>query len=158
MLESQYGKDLFVGQRGRALLENLEQEVLDGMLEERLVAQEARRLRIQISDEMVQQELQKIAIEVYGTWENFQAQLREDGVSKEDLQNHIRNLLLYKGVKAAKGPPGSSPGIFFNAWLIQAKQKAKVVIYDSGDSPRSQVLEGDGFSPKDRGPRKGLRN
>lgn len=137
MLERQYGRDLFAGQQGWVLLKNLEQEVLDGMLEERLVAQETRRLGIQISDEMVQHEVQKIAKEIYGTWENFQAKIREDGVSKEDLQNHIRNLLLYKAVKAAKARPGSSPDISFNAWLIQAKQKAKVAIYYSGDSARS---------------------
>jgi hypothetical protein len=137
MLERQYGRDLFAGQQGWVLLKNLEQEVLDGMLEERLVAQETCRLGIQISDEMVQHELQKIAKEIYGTWENFQAKIPEDGVSKKDLQNHIRNLLLYKAVKAAKARPGSSPEISFNAWLIQAKQKAKVAIYNSGDSPRS---------------------
>lgn len=67
MLERQYGRDLFAGQRGRALLENLEQEVLDGMLEERVVFQEARKLKIQISDETVQQELQKISKEIYGS-------------------------------------------------------------------------------------------
>jgi hypothetical protein len=144
MLERQYGRDLFAGQQGRVLLKNLEQEVLDGMLEERLVAQEARRLNIQINDNLVQQELQKISKETYGTWENFQAQLREDEVSKEDLQNHIRNLLLYKAVKAAKDRPGSGPDISFNAWLIQAKQKAKVAIYNSGDSPigLSSSMEG----------------
>ncbi len=144
MLERQYGRDLFTGQRGVVLLENLEQEVLDGMLEERLVAQEARKLGIQISDEMVQQELQKIAKEIYGTWENFQTQVREDGVSKEDLQSYIRNLLLYRAVKAAKAPPGSSPDIFFNAWLIQAKQKAEVAIYDSGSSAASSSALGGG--------------
>lgn len=137
MLERQYGRDLFSGQRGQVLLQNLEQEVFDGMLEERLVAQEARRLGIQINDEMVQRELQKIAQEIYGTWENFQEQLRVDGVSKKDLQNHIHNLLLYKAVKAAKAQPGSNPDISFNAWLIRAKQNAEVAIYNSGDSIRS---------------------
>lgn len=144
ILEQQYGKDLFVGQQGPVLLENLEQEVLDGMLEERLVAQEARRLGIQISDKMVQQELQKIAQEIYGTWKNFQAEVRGDGVSKQDLQNHIRNLLLYKAVKAAKAQPGSNPDISFNLWLIRAKQNAEVAIYNSGDSigSLSSSLEG----------------
>jgi hypothetical protein len=83
---------------------------------------------------MVQQELQKIAQEIYGTWEDLQEQLRGDGVSQEDLQNQIHNLLLYRAVKAAKAQPGSNPDICFNAWLIQAKQKAEVVIYVSGDS------------------------
>ena len=137
MVERQYGRDFFAGERGRMLLEILAQEVLDRMLEERLVAQEARRLGIQISDGTAQKELQKIAKEIYGTWENFQARLREDGVSKEDLQDHIRNLLLYKAVRAAKTPPASNPDISFNAWLIQAKQRAEVAIYDSGNSTGS---------------------
>jgi hypothetical protein len=148
-LERQYGRDLFGGQQGPALLENLEQEVLGGMLEERLVAQEARRLKIQISDDMVQQELQKIGKEIYGTWENFQARLREDGVSKEDLQNHIRSLLLYKAVRAAKAPPGSNPDISFNAWLIQAKQKAELAIYYSGDGAGSSSVLGGGCCSPD---------
>lgn len=147
MLERQHGRDLFAGQQGRVLLANLEQEVLDGMLEERLVAQEARSLKIQISDAIVQEELQKISKEIYGDWEKFQARLREEGVSKEDLQNHIRNLLLYKGVKAAKAPAGSNPDISFNAWLIQAKQKAELAIYYSGDRAGSSSASGGCCSP-----------
>ena len=149
MLERQYGRELFAGQRGRALLENLEQEVLDGMLEERLVSQEARRLKIQISDEMTEQELQKISKEIYGNWEKFQARLKEEGVSKEDTENHIRTLLLYKAVKAAKAPPGSNPDISFNAWLIQAKQKAELAIYYSGDSAISSSALGGGCCSPD---------
>ena len=148
ILERQYGRDLFAGQRGRALLENLEQEVLDGMLEERLVSQEARRLKIQISDEMVQQELQKISKEIYGNWEKFQARLREEGVSKEDLPNHIRSLLLYKTVRAVKAPPGLNPDVSFNAWLTQAKQNAVLAIYFSGDgTTSSSTLLGECCSP-----------
>ena len=142
MLERQYGKDLFAGQRGQALLANLEQEVLDGMVEERLVAQEARRLKIQISDEMVEEELQKIGRKIYGDWEKFQARLREEEVSKEVLQNHIRSLLLYKEVKTAKAPAGSNPDISFNAWLIQAKQKAELVIYETGNRGSGASLQG----------------
>ena len=144
MLERQYGKDLFAGQQGRVLLANLEQEVLDGMLEERLVSQEARRLKIQISDAMVQEELQKISKEIYGDWEKFQARLREEGVSKEDLQTHIRSLLLYKAVKASKAPSGSDPGGAFKAWLIQAKQKSELAIYYSGDGTSSSSALGGG--------------
>jgi hypothetical protein len=137
MLQRQYGRDLFAGQQGGELLKNLEQEVLDGMLEERLVAQEARRLNIQINDNLVQQELQKISQETYGTWENFQKQFREGGLSKEHLKNHIRNLLLYKALKAAKARPGVNPDISYDVWLIQAKQKAKITIYSFGDSRQS---------------------
>jgi len=133
MVERQYGKDIFTGERGRVLLANLKYQVLEEMMEERLVAQEAQRLGIQISNQAVQQEIQRVSKEIYGTWENFQARLREDGVSKEELQNHIRNLLLYKALKIAKTPAGANQDVSFNAWLIQAKQKAEVAIYEAGD-------------------------
>jgi len=144
MLERQNGRNIFAGEQGRALLGNLEQQVLDGMVEEKLVAQEARRLKIQISGEMVEEELQKIGRQIYGDWDKFQVRLREDGVSKDELQNHIRSLLLYKAVKAAKAPAGSNPDISFNAWLIQAKQKAELAIYYSGDSATSSSALGGG--------------
>ncbi len=71
MVERQYGKELFAGDRGRALLAELERDVLEKMVEERLVAQEARRLKITVGDERVQQELQTIA----------QGDIREPGKS-----------------------------------------------------------------------------
>ena len=137
MLERQNGRNIFAGEQGRALLGNLEQEVLDGMVEEKLVAQEARRLKIQITGEMVQQELQKMGKEIYGSWEKFQARLREDGVAEEELQEHIGNLLLYKAVRAAKSSPGLNPEASFNAWLTQARQNAELPIYYSGDGGTS---------------------
>lgn len=113
---------------------------------ERLVAQEARRLGIQVSEDMVQQELRRISREIYGTQENFQARLREEGVSTEDLQNHFRNQLLYEAVKTAKSLPGSDPDMDFNTWLVQAKQKAEIAIYDSpdltGDAPSGSCCRG----------------
>ena len=106
MVERQYGKELFAGERGRALLAELERDVLEKMVEERLVAQEARRLKITVGDERVRQELQTIGREIYGTWEKFQASLREDGISPEYLAAHVRNLLLFREVNKAKAPPG----------------------------------------------------
>jgi len=132
-MEQQYGRDLFSGENGRTLLGNLEQRVLDGLLEERLVAQEARRLGIQISNEEVEKEVQRITQEVYGTRENFLAKLRERKVTQDELHNSLRNYLLYKGVKAAKALPGSDPEAYFNAWLMQAKQNAELAIYDFGE-------------------------
>jgi len=126
ILEKQYGNDLFAGERGRAILTDMQKNVLDRMLDERLVAQEARRMKIKVGDERVRQELQKIAGEIYGNWENFQASLREDGVSQEYLMNHVRNLLLSQEVKKAKAPPGVDPDEYFGAWLNQARREAKV--------------------------------
>jgi len=140
ILERQYGKDLFAGNRGRALLINLENQVLEGMMEEKLVAQEAKKLGIQISDEQVRQELEQVTREIFGTWENFQARLREDGMSREDLQNNLRHMLLLEAIKRAKIQKGSDPETSFNAWLLQARRSAQVVVYYSGNDKRSASL------------------
>ena len=131
IVERQHGKDIFSGERGRALLANLKEEVLNGMLEEKLMYQEARKLGIQITDEQLKERLDRITQEVFGTWEKFQARLQEEGMSKEDLQNNLRSLLILEALKKAKAQQGADPDVSFSAWLIQAKQKAELVIYDS---------------------------
>ena len=131
IVERQHGKDIFAGERGRALLANLREEVLNGMLEERLMYQEARKLGVQVTDEQVEEKLDRITKEVFGTRENFQAKLQEDGISKDDLQNNLRSLLILEALKKAKAQQGADPDVTFSAWLIQAKQKAELVVYDS---------------------------
>lgn len=136
IVERQHGKEIFAGERGRALWANLENEVLDGMLEEKLVNQEGRKLGIQITDGQVKQKVDFITKEVFGTWEKFQARLQEDGMSKEDLQENIRNLLLLEAIKKVKAQEGADPDESLNAWLVQARQKAKVKVYHSGNLTR----------------------
>lgn len=129
MLEKEYGKGLFVGEQGRALLGRLEGDVLEQMVEERLVAREAKRLQIKVGDDLVQQEIrriEKIGREIYGNDDNFQASLREDGISPEYLMKQVRNLLLLQEVKKAKAPPQSDPDAYFADWLTRDRQIAKV--------------------------------
>ena len=137
ILERQYGNDLFTGDRGRALFVNLKNKVLNDMLEERLVSQEAHKLGIQVTEEKVKQKVDQITKEIFGTWENFQTRLQEEGMSKEDLQKNIRYLLLLEALKEAKAPEGGNPDGSFSAWLIQARQKAEVTVYNSENLPGS---------------------
>lgn len=146
-VERQYGKSAFSGERGEALLAMLGQEVLEDMLEERLVAQEARRLKIEIREERVAEEVRRISKEMYGDWEKFQHRLREDGISLEDLQKHIRNLLLYNALREAKTPAGADPEGFFKAWLIQAKQKADLVMSEPANRGRAASFSGGSCCP-----------
>ena len=60
MLEKEYGKGLFAGEQGRVLLGRLERDVLEKMVDERLVAQEASRMKIRVGDDRVRQEMQRI--------------------------------------------------------------------------------------------------
>ena len=126
MLEKEYGNGLFAGDQGRVLLGRLERDVLEKMVDERLVAQEASRMKIRVGDDRVRQEMQRIGREIYGNWENFQASLKEDGISQEYLMNHVRNLLLRQEVKKAKSPPETDPDTYFVAWLEQDRRSAKV--------------------------------
>ncbi len=128
MVEREYGKDIFAGERGMSLLADLERQVLGKMVEERLVVQEARRLKIVVSHERVRQELQTIGREIYGTWENFQASLKEEGISPEYMASHVRNLLLFREVSKAKAPSGMNPDQYAALWLVQARQNADVTL------------------------------
>lgn len=140
MMEKEYGKDLFTGERGKAYLGELERDVLERMVSERLIAQEARRLNITVGEERVQEEIRKIGSEIYGTWDNFQTSLREDGISADYLSAHVRNLLLRQEVKKAKAPAGADPDEYFSAWMAQNRQGAKVTF--SGSLGISQVSAG----------------
>lgn len=128
MMEKEYGRELFAGERGRAYLRDLEREILERMISERLVAQEAQRLNIKVGDDRVKQKMQEIGKEIYGNWENFQASLREDGISEEYLSAHVRNLILRQEVKKAKAPAGVDSDQYFGAWLAQDRRGAKITL------------------------------
>jgi hypothetical protein len=124
MLERQYGKELFTGDRGGALLAELERDVLEKMVRERLVVQEADRLKVTVGDERIRQELETIAGEIYGTWDKFQTSLKEDGISPAYIAAHVRNLLLFREVNKARTGDGSDQN--GAGWLVQARQSAEV--------------------------------
>jgi len=140
ILEKEYGKELFSGKRGKALLADMERDVLERMVAERLVAQEARRMNVTISDERVLQEMQNIGREIYGNWENFQASMREDGISQEYLSAHVRNVILSQEIKKAKTPVGVDPDEYFGIWLIQDRRNAKVTFNKSIGSVQVSAL------------------
>lgn len=143
MMEKEYGKELFVGERGRANQRDLERDILERMISERLVAQEARRMNIKITDDKVLQEMQTIGREIYGNWENFQASLRGDAISEDYLSAHVRNLLLRQEVKKAKAPAGVDPDEVFGAWLSQDRRSANITFNSSvGPSPVASQRQG----------------
>lgn len=144
MLEKEYGKGLFAGEQGRALLVRLECDVLEKMVDERLVAREASRMKIQMGDDQVRQEMQKIGQEIYGNWESCQASLREDGISQEYLTNHVRNLLLRQGLGKAKFPSETDPDAYFVAWLEQERRSAKVT-FNQTITPLQASAQGRGL-------------
>lgn len=134
ILERQYGTDIFTGKDGKARLLALQKELLDRMVEERLIAQEAKRLNIIITSEQVERQLRSIAGEIYGSLENFHKSLTEDGMSEEGLKNHIRTMLTAQAVikvKSASIDKGIQPELSLAAWLAQSKKMAKVVVFDS---------------------------
>jgi hypothetical protein len=131
ILEKEYGRELFTGEEGLALLADMESDLLEKMVEERLVAQEANRMKITVTDEQVSGELKKIGIEIYGSLENFQASSSEEGISPEYLANHIRNLLLLREVNKAKNPSGKNPEQDASPWLVQARKEARITVYEN---------------------------
>ena len=131
ILERQNGSSLFAGERGKVLFENLRAQVLEEMVEEKLVDQEARKLGIQVTEMSIQQEIQRIAREIYGSQENFQKWIEEMGFHEEELKARVRNHLREQAVKRAKSPRGEDPEAAFEAWLVQARQGALIEVSDA---------------------------
>jgi hypothetical protein len=129
MIEKQYGKGIFGGEEGKNLLTELEADVLERMIQERLVSQEAKRLDLAVTAAQVRREIEAIVKEVYGSQENFQASLEEEGISPEYLFAHIHSLLLRKEVDKAKLATAMASGTPFGFWLASARQEAKVILY-----------------------------
>jgi hypothetical protein len=149
MLQKEYGKELFAGEQGKLILADLEHDVMEKLVGERLVAQEASRMKIRVGDDRVRQEMQRIGREVYGNWENCQASLSEDGISQEYMMNHVRNLLLRQEVAKAKAPPEGDPDVCFGVWLNRERQNAKVTFDKTfrgvqASSPRGRTCCGSG--------------
>jgi hypothetical protein len=168
MLERQYGKGLYSGEEGKGILAELEADVLERMIQERLVGQEGKRLNICITDAQVRQEIEAVGKEVYGSPENFLASLKEEGISPEYLFGHIGNLLLRKEVDKAKLATAVSGGEPVGYWLAQARQEAKVDIYKTAGFSRAGgaasccgsggAAGGTGSEASQKGPAPDLKN
>ncbi|HSR13442.1 MAG TPA: SurA N-terminal domain-containing protein [Thermodesulfobacteriota bacterium] len=130
VVEAQHGKEIFSGQRGGTLLAELGREVLNGMIEEKLMCREAGRLGIQVTDSQVDERVDRIARQVFGSRDLFNKKLAREGMSEEELRKHIRTSLVAEALKRAKSEPGSDPEASFNAWMLQAKQNAELAVYD----------------------------
>ncbi|MDA8124206.1 MAG: SurA N-terminal domain-containing protein [Deltaproteobacteria bacterium] len=126
MVERQYGKGLWGGEDGKGLLAELEADVLEKMIQDRLVRQEAKRLNLSVSDEQVKAAINAIGREVYGSEESFQASLKEEGISPGYLFGHIRSRLLRQEVEKAKLDEAVNSGAPLGFWLVRARQEAQI--------------------------------
>lgn len=141
-MESQYGEGVFKGEKGQLLLTNLEQKILAEILEEKLIAQEAKKLGIQISEEHVQRELEGITRKISGNLAKLDAELEWDKKFKKSLQNYVRNLLILNALSSAKTDPHDPSPDNFLSWLVEAKRKARVEIYGGKDLASSLFSRG----------------
>ncbi len=145
IIERQYGGDFFSGTAGRERLSSLRRDVMERMLEERLVVQEAQRLGIRISDEAAEKEIRRIGGEVYGSPEDMKKMLAEDGLSLENIRNHFRNNMTFQALAAIKASGAASEEkgqALFNDWLNRAKKAANVTVYESYASAAAGPQQG----------------
>lgn len=140
-LGRQYGKEIFKGEEGCLLVADLEKKVLGEMVEEKLIAQEARRLGISVEEEEVQREIEAMGKKVSGSVEMFQSELKNDKYFMKNLQNYVRHLLILNALNLAKASSGASVQENLTSWLRQAKQKAQIEIYGWKDFPEGQLFK-----------------
>ena len=71
-------------------LEEIRRNMLDVLINERLAAQEISRLKISVSDEEVDETIDRVMRENHLTQETLEAELRKEGKTVEDLRKQIK--------------------------------------------------------------------
>lgn len=118
---------------------SLERAILNNMVEEKLIAQEAKRFGINISNEMVDNELGRAIMEVHSSREMFLKSLAEEGLTEDNLRDEIRTTLTIEALMKAAHISDNrelQPQTYYDAWLAQVKKSAQLVMYDY---PRAQA-------------------
>jgi len=116
IIDAQYGEGFFQSKEGE-----LKRLVLERMIEECLIRQEAKRLGLTISDEEVKREMRNLKA--------LSPTVHAD-IDRDVLEGEIRNLLLKKVVKESK----DSAGVDFVLWLNERKKRSTVKFLE--DFPR----------------------
>lgn len=148
IIEGMRGRGIFSGEDGQRLLRSLEKQVLEEAVEERLIAGQARRLNIQVSDEEVRREMEKIGREVYGDPGLFEEGLRRDGISREYLARRLRHALYADRLAAAKAAAGEAPAAWATNWLAEASRPLR----QGGCCPPAGPQQGAGCSRQEGSP------
>lgn len=89
--ESYLGTDVFAGESGEQLKENLQENILDSMIEQEVLKQEAEKRGFEVTDEEIQAEFDTTK-EYYG--DSFESALEEAGFTEETYKEEIRTSLL----------------------------------------------------------------
>ncbi len=128
--EARYGQSLFQGEAGKGNLTRLKTEILDEMINEKILLQEARRAGYTPAPE---EEIEKQVEAIKKKYDVSDADLKKMmGGGIEDLKVELRkewviSQLVEKAV--LKGDQTNAEQLF-GQWLAQAKSKAKIETYE----------------------------
>lgn len=88
----------FDSESGKKMLQALEADILDQMIQEKVIYQEAKKQGIEVKDEDVKQHLENLKAQ-YGE-ETFNQILEQNGLTVEELEDYFRLQLLEEGLFA----------------------------------------------------------
>lgn len=92
----EYGEDIFSGSpEGDEILKELEKNVLNKLIIEKLILKEIGDMNISISDEEIENEIQNYKEELGGE-EQYQAFMEKNNFSKEFLQEYFKKQLIFE--------------------------------------------------------------
>jgi peptidyl-prolyl cis-trans isomerase SurA len=95
----------------RQMLFNLRMDLLNGMIDEKLTAQEAEKLKVKVSDNEVDAQIERIKSQHFITDEDLRESLGAEGLTLEEYRERLRGKIL-------------------QATLVQIEVKSKVAITD----------------------------
>ncbi|MEW6376070.1 MAG: SurA N-terminal domain-containing protein [Thermodesulfobacteriota bacterium] len=128
--ESRYGRGLFEGETGKENLNRLKTDIIDEMIVEKILLQEAKRAGYTSApEEEIGKQLEAIKKrfalsdadlkkKMGGSIENFKEELRKGWMISQFVEKTI--------LKDSRG----NPNLLFGQWLLKAKAKAKIETYE----------------------------
>ncbi|EGB13581.1 SurA domain-containing protein [Pseudodesulfovibrio mercurii] len=86
-------KDRKLTAREQTQLEGLRRQALDKLVNDVLIQQEIKRFSVEVSDENIDKEIERVRTERKLTLEEFQQMVAQDGLSMEEFRSRLKKLL-----------------------------------------------------------------
>ncbi|MDK2836757.1 MAG: foldase protein PrsA [Thermosediminibacterales bacterium] len=94
MLKKHYGEDVLESEEGKTTMENIKKQLLEDMINNVIIEQEAKKRGIEITEDELEKRLDELKTQ-FGGEQNFEEFLKEQGLSLDDVKKNVTQEMLY---------------------------------------------------------------
>lgn len=93
-LKKYYGEDALESEEGKTTMENIKKQLLEDMINNVIIEQEAKKRGIEITEDELEKRLDELKTQ-FGGEQNFEEFLKEQGLSLDDVKKNVTQEMLY---------------------------------------------------------------